>query len=412
MVADRHGQVWSLDNGQHILIGAYTACLGLMRHLGVAPESLLQRVPLALRAPDGTGLALPPAPPGHPRALPRARALWGLLRARGWRWPERWHAARSLGQWLQPGFRCPPDWTVAQLCAGLPGIVVESLLEPLCVAALNTPIEQASASVFLRVLRDALLGPAADGYAPSDLLLPRADLSRLLPDAAQAYLVARGHALILGARVTVLEPLRASAGWRVHVRSGQHWESEAVVLATPPWDSARLLQTLPNDSPHRCTAARWAACASALPHQAIATVYLRPPPGWRWPGTAPLLRLAPPHAAPAQFVFWREDPASGQGILAFVASAPKPELLQARGLLTTQVLAQARHALGIEGATLLQTVVEKRATFACTPWVERPPTRIAPGLVAAGDAIAGPYPATLEGAVRSGLAAVRALADE
>ena len=53
--------------------------------------------------------------------------------------------------------------------------------------------------------------------------------------------------------------------------------------------------------------------------------------------------------------------------------------------------------------------MEKRATFACTPGLQRPGMQVAAGLLACGDYIAGPYPATLEGAVRSGLAAARAL---
>ena len=59
--------------------------------------------------------------------------------------------------------------------------------------------------------------------------------------------------------------------------------------------------------------------------------------------------------------------------------------------------------------TPLLTITEKRATFACTPGLQRPPPAIAPGLLACGDYIAGPYPATLEGAVRSGLQAAEAL---
>jgi predicted NAD/FAD-dependent oxidoreductase len=53
---------------------------------------------------------------------------------------------------------------------------------------------------------------------------------------------------------------------------------------------------------------------------------------------------------------------------------------------------------------------EKRATFRCTPGLQRPPAGVAPGLFAAGDYVEGPYPATLEGAVRSGVAAAAALA--
>jgi len=52
-------------------------------------------------------------------------------------------------------------------------------------------------------------------------------------------------------------------------------------------------------------------------------------------------------------------------------------------------------------------VVEKHATFACTPGLLRPAQVVAPGLLAAGDYVDGPYPATLEGAVRSGWAAGR-----
>jgi predicted NAD/FAD-dependent oxidoreductase len=57
-------------------------------------------------------------------------------------------------------------------------------------------------------------------------------------------------------------------------------------------------------------------------------------------------------------------------------------------------------------------VVEKRATFACTPGLERPAMHIAPGLLACGDYVAGPYPATLEGAVRSGLNAAKAVSGD
>ena len=75
------------------------------------------------------------------------------------------------------------------------------------------------------------------------------------------------------------------------------------------------------------------------------------------------------------------------------------------GKLEAQTLLQARRQLGLS-LQPVQTVVEKRATFACLPGVERPGTAVAPGLMACGDYIAGPYPATLEAAVRSGIAAI------
>ena len=74
-----------------------------------------------------------------------------------------------------------------------------------------------------------------------------------------------------------------------------------------------------------------------------------------------------------------------------------------------QVLAQACAQLGLASLQPLRTVVEKRATFACTPGLQRPDAAIAPGLWAAGDYVAGPYPATLEGAVCSGQQAAEGL---
>lgn len=110
-------------------------------------------------------------------------------------------------------------------------------------------------------------------------------------------------------------------------------------------------------------------------------------------------------AYPAQFVFDRGQLDGTAGLLAFVVSASRG----GRETLQAQVLEQARVQLGLE-LQAVQTVVEKRATFACTPDLQRPPQAIAPGLLACGDYVAGPYPATLEGAVRSAVAAVRALA--
>ena len=51
------------DNGQHILIGAYRDSLALMRRLGVDPDAVLQRLPLALPYPGEPGLRLPPGSP-------------------------------------------------------------------------------------------------------------------------------------------------------------------------------------------------------------------------------------------------------------------------------------------------------------------------------------------------------------
>jgi len=107
---------------------------------------------------------------------------------------------------------------------------------------------------------------------------------------------------------------------------------------------------------------------------------------------------------PAQFVFDRGQLDSTRGLLAFVVSASDGD----KETLERQVLAQARTQLGLD-LTPVQTVIEKRATFACTPALQRPAQKVAPGLWACGDYVAGPYPATLEGAIRSGVSAAESL---
>jgi hydroxysqualene dehydroxylase len=117
----------------------------------------------------------------------------------------------------------------------------------------------------------------------------------------------------------------------------------------------------------------------------------------------PMLALRSGPGAPAQFVFDRGQLGAPAGLLAFVVSASATDGER----IEREVLTQAA-ALGWT-VRPLKTIVEKRATFACVPRLRRPPGAIAPGLWACGDYVEGPYPATLEGAVRAGLAAAGAL---
>ena len=395
------GSPYRADNGQHILIGAYTDTLQVMRTVGIDPGTSLLRLPLTLQYPDGTGLRLPrwPSP---------LDAAAGILRAKGWSWADKASLLRYAARWQLQGFRCAAQTSVADLCAGMSPAVMRMLIEPLCVSALNTPVERSSGPVFLRVLHDALLG----GRGYSNLLIPRTDLSALFPDAATHWLAAQGARLQPGCRVTAVH---RDHGFRLDYKNSsgnQSLQVDAVLWATPSWVAAPMvaaaaaaLPAAQREDANRMQA--WAASAAALQFESICTVYVHAP-GVRLP--QPLLAL--PHAAglPAQFVFDRGHFGGPTGLLAFVVSASGTE----RDELATQVLAQARGQLAAWLANrplaVLQTVLEKRATFACTPGLQRPPQRIATGLLACGDYVDGPYPATLEGAVRSGLQGVAALA--
>jgi squalene-associated FAD-dependent desaturase len=388
-----NGSEITLDNGQHILIGAYIETLRLMRQVGVNPEHALLRLPLNLLYPDGAGLKLPrwPAP---------LDALYGILTARGWRAEDKLALLRSAQAWRRADFACEPTLTVAQLCAPLTPRVRQEMIEPLCVSALNTASVDASAQVFLRVLRDALFG-ARGG---SNLLLPRVDLSQLFPQAALDWLaLARGSSIRLGERIDTLE--QRGHQWRVLGRS-----FDRVVLATSCTDAARILDSSAQIAIDSVAIKmhQWATTARALRFEAITTVYAWAPSA-SLPAPMLSLRSTPSAAsssamaAPAQFVFDRAQLGGPTGLLAFVVSASQGE----RNTIQTQVLRQARVQLGLK-LQAVQTLIEKRATFACTPALARPALEIAPGLLACGDYTVGPYPATLEGAVRSGIAAAMA----
>lgn len=365
---------WDYDNGQHILIGAYRDSLALMRRLGVDPGQVLARLPLALPYPGEPGLRLP-------RGAPLIAFTRGVLTHSGWPLSARLGLLVAATGWLARSFRCEVGLSVAELCVGLPAVVKRDLVEPLCVAALNTPAPQASARVFLRVLKDALFG----GAGSADLLLPRRPLSELLAAPATRWL---GDRLRLGRRVRQID-----LGW--HVDCGAGGEAfDAVVLACTSVEAARLTADF---------APAWSAVAQGLGFEPIITVYLHSA-GSSLP--APMLALREGPDAPAQFVFDHGQLGGAPGRFAFVVSGAAPWV--ARGGCAEAVLAQALRELTWATPPVIDKLLtEKRATFACTPGLARPPTRIAPGLWAAGDYVEGPYPATLEGAVRSGLAAAQ-----
>jgi len=368
-----------LDNGQHILIGAYTETLRLMRLVGVDPARVLQRRPLELLYPDGSGLRLPRAPVYLAFA-------WAVARVRGWTWAQRGSLLIHAVGWLRSGMRNPGVDTVAQLCAKMPDRVRADLIDPLCIAALNTPSAQASATVFLRVLADALFGRPGS----SDLLLPTAGLSHLLPLPALDWLFDNGAAVRLGRRVQSIER-GTGDDWLV---DGESFDS--VVLACSAVEAARITARL-NPA--------WSAQAAALRYEPIATVYLR---RREHPLPSPMVALRSTAQEPAQFAFDLELLGQHAGLVAFVVSGARDWLDRGLPDLAATVQCQAGRVLPASfdaSPAVVHVAMERRATFACVPALTRPPMTIAPALLAAGDYVEGPYPATIEGSVRAGVRA-------
>ena len=384
------GRQLMVDNGQHILIGAYTETLRLMRLVGIDPDKALMRLPLAIRFPDGSGLRLPywPAP---------WDAVAGIVGAHGWPWHDKLALLGTARAWQRAGFLCDPLASVADLCTGLPQRLMEEFIDLLCLSALNTPVHEASGAVFLRVLHDGLFSQRGG----SNVLLPRVDLSALLPDAAARWIETRGAHVRIGQRVDVLH--WQAPHWAVLGEPFDH-----VVLATSASNAATMVSQSQSIASELIAnvLSPWSTLANRLQHRAITTVYAQLAPDLRGRSVlaAPMIALRAGPSHPAQFVFERDaiqTDDTATGLLAFVISNSEGT----REQLAAAVTQQARAQLGLAVQPLL-TVIEKRATFVCTPALQRPGRAIAPGLSACGDYVDGPYPATIEGAVRSGLSAL------
>jgi hypothetical protein len=217
----------------------------------------------------------------------------------------------------------------------------------------------------------------------------------MFPQPAGEWLRARGASVLTGERVEALH--RQGTDWLVNDKV-----FDAAILACPPWEAARLVEGVVNEAQSGSSQqmSAWLHHCKSLAFEAITTVYATSKARL----DQPMLSLRATPTQPAQFVFDRGQLGGPRGLLAFVISASTGE----RDVLQEQVMAQGR-LLGLEDLEPLQTVVEKRATFACTPGLNRPSLEVAPGLLACGDYVDGPYPATIEGAVRSAAQAVALL---
>lgn len=374
-----------VDNGQHILLGAYRDTLALIARVNHRWTEHLLRQPLALAMYPGFLLRTPRLPAPWHLAI-------GLLGARGLTLGDRLRAVRFLAALRRLHFRLPHDRPVSALLAEhrQGERLARFLWHPLCLAALNTSPEEASAQVFLNVLRDSF----TRGRADSDLLLPCVDLSALFPEPAAAFIEGHGGTVRRSSRVSRIAP--QDGAWTIEANGETHRFSH-VVCAAPPQRAADLLAPLPAMQADR-------ERIRALRYEPIHTVYLQYPAATRLP--RPMLGLT---QGMGQWVFDRGQLGGPAGLLAVVISAGGPHEALDHDALARQLGLQLRAALGLDAAPLWHRVIaEKRATFACTPHLDRPASRTAlPGLYLAGDYVAGDYPGTIEGAVRTGVQCAR-----
>jgi len=380
----------TLDNGQHILLGAYTQTLSLLRtvHGEGAARELFDRRRLHLEQPGVFRLKTPPLPaPWH--------LATALLTAQGLSRGERLSTVAFVRRLRHSRYRCAAQLTVAALLADQPEAAVKLLWEPLCVAALNTPIDAASGHVFLNVVRAAFAGHARD----SEMLIPRVDLTALFPAPAAAYVQTRGGEVRPGEAVSRVTPLADS----VQVATGTREERfAAALIAVGPHQLADLL------SPPRGDAASVAlGQVAAFAYEPIHTTYLHYPRPLDL--SLPMLKL---DGDPGQWLFDRGQLGGPTGLAAVVIStAVEATARLAHGALAQAIDAQLRRLIpDLPQPTWAQTIAERRATYACAAGLARPaPGALQSRLYLAGDYTDAEFPATLEAATRSGVAAARQL---
>jgi squalene-associated FAD-dependent desaturase len=389
-----------LDNGQHILLGAYTETLRLMRLVGIDLDQAFLRLPLQMRYPHGSG--------GMDFVAPRLPApfhlLVALLRATGLSKEDKLALARfsTTARWMD--WRLNTDCTVTELLARFDQTarLTQLMWRPLCIAALNTPPDRASAQVFLNVLRDSL----GARRAASDMLIPRADLTALFPQQAAAYVTQHGGTVELGTTVKSIQ--KNGAGWKLAISGAHHVEDQtiefdAIVIATQAEHASALLCELiaPEQLP-------------TFTYEPITTCYLQYDPTLRL--SQPFFSLLDDGADDkwGQFVFDRGQlDAKQTGLLSVVVSVSTEAIAMGHTALTASVAQQLANDLKrpeLAQPVWTKVISEKRATFSCIPALARPSNEMGlSGLVIAADYTKGDYPATLESAVRSGVAGAKLL---
>jgi squalene-associated FAD-dependent desaturase len=360
------------DNGQHIALGCFTEYLAFLDRIGRA--GAVRRSGLALPVIDEQG-----------RVATIRPGLGSLLRYRHVPFGDRLRILRALVR--MRGLEARPGETLGDVLRrlGQSEAAVDRFWDVFLQPALNLPAREASAAMGLMTVQTALLGPRGSG----DLVLPLQPLGEMHGQAAADALEAAGAVVRTQARAASLD------GDAVVLADGERVPAELVVVALPPAESAALLGVDPpklEDSP-------------------IVSVHLL--------FDRRLLRheLAALLASPAHWVFDRgrltgHEPERGQYLT--VVSSGAPELLELRGKeLVTTMAGALTERLGPAELLWSRVSREPAATFAPRPAAEAerlPAETGRPHVARAGAWTRTGWPATMEGAIRSGRTAARAVA--
>ena len=373
-----------VDNGQHIVVGAYTETFEFLRR--IRSESGVRMQPaLSLDVVDSEGVRTRLECPGLPSPL---HLLAGLLRWPALGWADRL-AAMRMALRREPR----PDETVRDWLRrmGQTPRLIELLWQPLAVAALNQPIDAAAAAPFALVI-DRIL----ERRDASALGLAVTPLTDLYATPARSFVESRGGAVRTG-RAAIIGAWPAAS---LSVRSGDQEIWPRAVICAVPWHGLRSA-FWPEPPP----LAPVFDAADATPASPIVTVNL-----WLDRAVTGAVFLGLPGRT-MQWVFDKQQLfGEAASHLSLVSSGAEAVVARSNDELIALALEDLRSACPeARAATVHRAVVvrERKSTFSVAPGMPaRPPVRTAiPGLYLAGDWIGNDLPATIEGAVISGHAA-------
>ena len=392
-----------VDNGQHIFMGCCRYYLDLVRDLGTAEKSYLQRKLHAEVMLDGRSGVLYSTPSlGALHLLPallryphlglrdKVLALYALTLAK---FTRRARQARELDnqtfyQWLKR--------------RGQTERAIDNLWNLIILPTLNDDIRNVNADMGLMILQEGLLnrpGDATIGYS-------RVGLTSLTGEPARRFLQERGATLLLGRALKSLV-VNDSLVCDVELSDGTHVIADAYISALP-FDV--LMQVLPTDVAHD----PFFSTIAGLEFSPIVGIHL-----WY---DRPIMEqdFVAFLDSPVQWVFNKSliqgaEQEDGQYVCISVSEAwdfvgrPKEELRELFAREMERLFPRAR------GARIQRSLIVKQpeATFRCTPGVaQRRPSQVTPisNLLLAGEWTDTGWPSTMEGAVRSGVFAADALA--
>lgn len=399
-----------VDNGQHLLVGAYQHYLKLLSILDIPETQVLHRAPFHFHTQDvqtqtlsiQTALSFPNLPgPFH--------MLFGLLTAHG----------LTIQEKIQIVQLCRKIKKEALLPALLPyhgdisvrafltqhkqsENIIQSFWEPLVLAALTTPISKASTQIFLKVFQEVF----AQKPTHSNWLYPKHDLSTLLPNPAIQYLRQKGHCVLFNQRIkTLFHQQNQCLGASSHDNT---WHADNVILATSLKSAFQLMQPISGLSPicHRL---------QKIHYQPITTLYLKVQEPILYP--RPLVGFI---KGTGHWVFNRAL-SGNPTILSVIISGEGPYQALAQETLVEKIMQEIQIYYSHQQPRLApiqlvayKVITEKQAAFSCDVGIETlRPSHHTPihNLYLAGDYTQTGYPSTLEGAVLSGYKAAKDIDD-